>query len=58
MKYGVITFTHLDGTDGINIVRIDGEMVTTLGLGEDDAGYQAWLAEGNEPQEWNPEESD
>jgi hypothetical protein len=28
-----------------------------LGEGEQDAGYLAWVAEGNEAMEWNPEET-
>ena len=55
MKYCVLRFTHLDKTEGVNIVRIEGSMVTTLGLGEDDPDYLAWLAEGNTPEEWKPE---
>jgi len=40
----------------VAIVRVDDDGTPWwLGDGEQDAGYLAWLAEGNTPEEWKPE---
>ena len=56
MKYQIITFTRVDGSQGTNIIRITDEEIVTLGLGEEDPGYVAWLAEGNSPEPWTEDE--
>lgn len=56
MRYCTRTFTSSLGEEITNIIRIsDDGIVTILGLGEEDEGYLAWLAEGNTPEEWNPD---
>jgi hypothetical protein len=45
-------FTGLNGASEI-IRQDDDGVVWTLGLGEQDAGYLAWVAEGNTPEEWS-----
>lgn len=41
------------------VVRIDDDGgIWWLGDGEQDAGYLTWLAEGNTPEEWNPDNID
>jgi len=36
--------------------RVDGDVAVSMGL--DHPEYLAWLAAGNEPEPWNPEEDD
>jgi hypothetical protein len=56
MKYHKNTFSSFTGDEITNIIRIsDDGTVTILGLGEEDEGYRAWVADGNTPTEWNPE---
>jgi hypothetical protein len=55
MKYQTLSYKKIDGTDGKNILRIAGDEVVTLGLGEEDPGYIEWIAEGNTPTEWTPQ---
>ena len=50
-KYFV--FTGLNGSSEI-IRQDDDGVVWTLGLGEQDAGYMAWVATGNTAEEWSP----
>jgi hypothetical protein len=54
MKYCTHTHTSITGSTITRIVQIDAETCTTLGLGEQDPNYLAWLAEGNTPEEWQP----
>ena len=56
MKYAILLFTRLDHTQGINVLRINGDEIVTLGQGEQDPDYLAWVAEGNVAEEWQPEE--
>jgi hypothetical protein len=56
MKYKIIRFTKMDGSQGTNIIRITDNEVVTLGLGEEDPGYLEWVAQGNTAEEWTPEE--
>ena len=44
--------------DQTAVVRVDDDGITWwLGDRDQDAGYLAWLAEGNTAEEWKPEES-
>lgn len=52
MKYVIINFIHLDGTEGFNVLRILDNEVVTLGLGNQDPEYLAWIADGNIVEEW------
>ena len=39
-----------------SVLRVgDDGIVWTLAEGQNDFGYLAWVAEGNEATEWNPE---
>jgi hypothetical protein len=55
MKYKIITFTKIEGSEGTNIIRIADNEIVTLGLGEQDPEYLAWVADGNTAEEWQPE---
>jgi len=52
-KYFV--FTGLNGSSEI-IRQDDDGVVWTLGLGEQDAGYMAWVTEGNTAEEWSADD--
>jgi len=55
VTYYLQHFTGIHGEE-INVLRVDADgVVWTLGDGEADSGYQVWLADGNTPEEWNPE---
>lgn len=56
MKYKIITFTKMDGSQGTNIIRVTDNEIVTLGLGEEDPGYVDWLAEGNSPEPWTEDD--
>lgn len=44
------------GTTELAIIRLDDDGTPWwLGAGEQDEQYLAWLAEGNTPEEWNPD---
>jgi len=39
-----------------SVLRVgDDDILWTLADGQNDVGYLAWVAEGNEATEWNPE---
>jgi hypothetical protein len=47
------------GEEKTNVLRVgDDNVVWTLGEGEQDSGYLAWLAEGNTAEPWEPEETE
>ncbi len=48
-----MTYTSLNG-DELAICFLPNGVVVS-GRASEMPDYQAWLAEGNEPQEWNPE---
>jgi hypothetical protein len=43
----------MDGSQGTNIIRITDNEIVTLGLGEEDPEYVAWLAQGNLPENFS-----
>ncbi len=52
-----ISETQMGGQSLASVVGIDGDNIWHIPMSEDNAMYQqylAWLAEGNEPEEWNP----
>lgn len=54
-----INYVTINGNTKTTVAyKTDDNIVWWLGDGEQDAGYLAWLAEGNEPQEWQPEEAE
>lgn len=48
--------TNPDPFCGVSIARLDENgIITWLGVPDQDYEYQQWLADGNNPEEWNPE---
>ena len=49
-------FWTLDSSKTKLIIFVDNNNISWwLGEKEEDAGYLAWLAEGNTPEEWQPD---
>ena len=55
MIFSILKYTKSDGTLGFNVLRINGDEIVTLGLGDQDPEYIAWVAEGNTAEEWQPD---
>jgi hypothetical protein len=57
--YQKLTITHPLYGDQLCIIRlIDGAHISSDTSHPDWVAYQEWLAEGNTPEEWNPEQQD
>jgi hypothetical protein len=46
--------TIFGSQESVVINKDNDGVVWQLGLGQDDAGYQHWVAEGNTAEEWSP----
>tara|TARA_R110000868_G_scaffold95825_2_gene263415 strand:- start:2044 stop:2220 length:177 start_codon:yes stop_codon:yes gene_type:complete len=56
--YSYIDVTHMGQTQRIIILRTGDNSITQFPLTDDSPNkpaYDAWLAEGNAPEEWQPE---
>ena len=57
MKYKCVPMLHADNTTSVGIVRLPHLLfITQEEQNPDYQQYLAWLAEGNTPEEWQPNE--